>query len=208
MHFLTFNNNPNHILSWITILHNFCGYLHVNVSNMNDTHFYLYLIPKYNTFSQTVRQSVIIWQWQVIDCLNWLVYLTSVGWLLVYQRMYRKLLTKHRLWKSKYMIKSDQNVIPPEKSHKKSKCQISCNLVLQFCNKWTNEQQVIAELEARKQARFSWAQLNTLRQRQNGRHFADAIFKCIFMNENVWILKFHLILFLMVQLTILQNWFR
>ena len=28
--------------------------------------------------------------------------------------------------------------------------------------------------------------LNTLRQRQNGRHFADAIFKCIFLNENVW----------------------
>ena len=28
---------------------------------------------------------------------------------------------------------------------------------------------------------------NTLRQRQNGRHFADAIFKWIFFNENVWI---------------------
>ena len=29
--------------------------------------------------------------------------------------------------------------------------------------------------------------LNTLRPRQNGRHFADDMFKCIFMNENVWI---------------------
>ena len=29
--------------------------------------------------------------------------------------------------------------------------------------------------------------LNTLRQRQNGRCFADDIFKCIFLNENVWI---------------------
>ena len=29
--------------------------------------------------------------------------------------------------------------------------------------------------------------LNTLRPRQNGRHFADDIFKCIFLNENVWI---------------------
>ena len=29
--------------------------------------------------------------------------------------------------------------------------------------------------------------LNTLRPRQNGRHFADDIFKGIFMNENVWI---------------------
>ena len=28
---------------------------------------------------------------------------------------------------------------------------------------------------------------NTLRPRQNGRHFPDDIFKCIFVNENVWI---------------------
>ena len=28
---------------------------------------------------------------------------------------------------------------------------------------------------------------NTLRLRQNGRHFADDIFKCIFLNENIWI---------------------
>ena len=28
---------------------------------------------------------------------------------------------------------------------------------------------------------------NTLRPRQNGRHFADDVFKCIFLNENVWI---------------------
>ena len=27
----------------------------------------------------------------------------------------------------------------------------------------------------------------TLTPRQNGCHFADAIFKCIFLNENVWI---------------------
>ena len=27
-----------------------------------------------------------------------------------------------------------------------------------------------------------------MRPRQNGRHFADAIFKCIFLNENIWIL--------------------
>ena len=29
--------------------------------------------------------------------------------------------------------------------------------------------------------------INTLRRRQNGRHFPDDIFKCIFLNENVWI---------------------
>ena len=28
---------------------------------------------------------------------------------------------------------------------------------------------------------------NTLRLRQHGRHFADDTFKCIFLNENVWI---------------------
>ena len=29
--------------------------------------------------------------------------------------------------------------------------------------------------------------VNSLRPRQNGRYFADEIFKCIFLNENVWI---------------------
>ena len=29
--------------------------------------------------------------------------------------------------------------------------------------------------------------VDSLRPRQNGRHFADDIFKCIFLNENVWI---------------------
>ena len=34
----------------------------------------------------------------------------------------------------------------------------------------------------------AWQDLiNTLRQRQNGRHFEDDTFKCIFLNENVWI---------------------
>ena len=40
---------------------------------------------------------------------------------------------------------------------------------------------------------FSTSLLNTLRPRQNGRHFSDDIFKCIFLNENVWIpIKFSL----------------
>ena len=29
--------------------------------------------------------------------------------------------------------------------------------------------------------------VNTLRPRQDGRHFADDILKCIILNENVWI---------------------
>ena len=28
---------------------------------------------------------------------------------------------------------------------------------------------------------------NTWRPRQNGRYFAEDIFKCIFLNENIWI---------------------
>ena len=34
--------------------------------------------------------------------------------------------------------------------------------------------------------RSEWG-VNTLRPRQDGRHFADDIFKCIFVNENLWI---------------------
>ena len=32
-----------------------------------------------------------------------------------------------------------------------------------------------------------YADINTLRPRQNGRHFPDVIFKCNFLSENVWI---------------------
>ena len=36
-------------------------------------------------------------------------------------------------------------------------------------------------------AEFKWPrEFNTLRPRQDGRHFADDIFKYIFLNENVW----------------------
>ena len=35
--------------------------------------------------------------------------------------------------------------------------------------------------------RVSMCYLNILRPRQNGRHFIDNFFKCIFMNENIWI---------------------
>ena len=52
--------------------------------------------------------------------------------------------------------------------------------------------------------------LRTLRPGQNGRHFTDAILKCIFVTENVWIsikisLKFVPI---RVHLIIFQLWFR
>ena len=38
-----------------------------------------------------------------------------------------------------------------------------------------------------KQMLHATATFNTLRPRYNGRHFADNMFKCIFLNENVWI---------------------
>ena len=51
--------------------------------------------------------------------------------------------------------------------------------------------------------------LNTLRPRRDGRHFADDILKCIFiMKMFEFRLKFHWSLFLRVQLTIFQHWFR
>ena len=38
-----------------------------------------------------------------------------------------------------------------------------------------------------KRSPLYWRHFNTLRPRRNGRHLADDIFKCIFLNENVWI---------------------
>ena len=37
--------------------------------------------------------------------------------------------------------------------------------------------------------RMGQSPVTTLRPKQNGRHFADDILKCIFLNENVWILS-------------------
>ena len=56
--------------------------------------------------------------------------------------------------------------------------------------------------------------LSTLRPRQNGRHFPDDIFECIFLNENVWIpIKNSQWSFLLLKFghfisTIFQHWFR
>ena len=48
--------------------------------------------------------------------------------------------------------------------------------------RWDNRQQRETTGKTRYQFTF-----NTLRPRPNGRHFADDIFKSIFLNENVWI---------------------
>ena len=54
-------------------------------------------------------------------------------------------------------------------------CYFLC-VILDICF-WTNN-------ELGDEMRF----LNTLRPRQNGRHFPDDIFKCIFVNKNVFVL--------------------
>ena len=49
----------------------------------------------------------------------------------------------------------------------------------------------------------------TLRPWQDGHHFPDDIFKCIFLSENVWIsLRTSLKFVLRCELTIFQHWFR
>ena len=56
---------------------------------------------------------------------------------------------------------------------------------------------------------YQFTRFNTLRSRQNGRHFADDTFKLIFLNENCCILiKMSLILFSIVQVTRIQHWSR
>ena len=53
-------------------------------------------------------------------------------------------------------------------------------------NKSLSEAMVVSLLTHICVARPQW--VNTLRLRQNGQHFTDGIFKCVFLNENIWLL--------------------
>ena len=69
-------------------------------------------------------------------------------------------------------------------------CQVFMKIVLSSVWKM---KMTISCLVGSRYVTLNWAcwiqwQFNTLRPRQNGRHFADDVFKCIFLNENVWIL--------------------
>ena len=56
---------------------------------------------------------------------------------------------------------------------------------------------------------WTWPHFNTLRPRQDGRHFADDIFTCISsMIIAVFWLNFHWNIFARVRLTIFEHWFR
>ena len=57
---------------------------------------------------------------------------------------------------------------------------------------WTNANPIDWHIYAalrRGELKFKIKTFNTLRPRQNGRYFPCNIFKCIFLNENVWILS-------------------
>ena len=63
--------------------------------------------------------------------------------------------------------------------------------LLQFCSAPINFHSVVLIACIPFQRRVTWNMhhvgVDTLRPRQNGRHFTDDIFKCILSNENVWI---------------------
>ena len=50
---------------------------------------------------------------------------------------------------------------------------------------WCRITHLVIKYDDCRQINRRW--INTLRPRQNGRHFADDIFKWIFLNDNVWI---------------------
>ena len=52
---------------------------------------------------------------------------------------------------------------------------------------WILTQYCLVRSDQRTITEVNVSVFNTLRPKQNGRHFANAIFKCILLNENVWI---------------------
>ena len=64
-----------------------------------------------------------------------------------------------------------------------------CSIMTDMCFCFMVCKSLCANLHNTFQKRcYDLRHINTLRPRQNGRHFTDDIFKCIFLNKNVWIL--------------------
>ena len=61
---------------------------------------------------------------------------------------------------------------------------VNTNPTMQFVNTNPTMQSVNTKMPS---ISIYYFQINTLRPRQNGHHFADDILKCIFLIENVWI---------------------
>ena len=64
--------------------------------------------------------------------------------------------------------------------------QIKSKMILTWFQSWAHKLQVSGLKAASDMTDKNHKLINTLRPRQNGLHFLD-IFKCIFVNENVWI---------------------
>ena len=60
-------------------------------------------------------------------------------------------------------------------------CAEMCHRYDSVSAKHCDEREVVPQTQRKSQ------NINTLGPRQKGRHFADDIFKCIFLNESVWI---------------------
>ena len=71
------------------------------------------------------------------------------------------------------------NVVSYKPCTLKEKLLLSFYRMIQFTSTWST---VISCVKNR-----CFSNVNTLRPRQNGHHFADNIYRCIFLNENVWI---------------------
>ena len=75
---------------------------------------------------------------------------------------------------------------------------------------WTKRAKQINAESAEQQLLWDeMSKLNILRLRQDGRHFPDDIFKCIFLDKKEWsLIKFSLKFISNGELTIFQHWFR
>ena len=61
-----------------------------------------------------------------------------------------------------------------------------CNIILSSVIPWYNNLKSQQNITGNYLLFSCLRSLNTLRPRQNGRHFPDDIIKCIFLNENAW----------------------
>ena len=69
-----------------------------------------------------------------------------------------------------------------------SKCVYECTVCIPFCEKHQSNFQTSAYSKYCALLRIHQeGNVNTLRPRQDGRHFSDDVFKCIYFNENAWI---------------------
>ena len=103
--------------------------------------------------------------------------------------------------KSQWNINRDSHIFIQENAFENVICKMSaivsrphcvkldlCSIMIDMCFWFMVCKSFCANLHYTFQKRcYDLRHINTLRPRQNGCHFADDIFKCIFLNKNVWI---------------------